>query len=878
MPAFLSAKASTASSATYLAVPFDKCAAKTTADLKPGTTVVEHCINVGRVAEILYAILPEGVKALLPPSPGLCTGVHDVGKVSPGYELKYFENAVVRQHAPELCGQTSFCSHHARISGASIVRWLNAGGLDSSPVALAAAAHHGVVDRGLPLDSADIFGGSAWADERRKLIAHLASVFGGSLAEGERSNAWLLAGLTCVSDWIGSDDKFFPADRPPVVDGDPSKTARSAVDECGFRPVPIKAGLSFEDVFGFSPRPAQRDFYERIEGPGVYVMEAPMGIGKTEAALYAAYRLMAQGVHHGLYFGLPTRLTSDRIHERVAEFLLRISEVPVAPKLAHGTAWLHDCRWKAEEDDANAARVHPWFNPSKRALLYPYAVGTIDQALLGVLNVKHSFVRLFGLAGKVVVLDEVHSYDMYTGTLLDELVDRLRQIGCTVIILSATLTGARRNRLVPSLIGAQAMEDYPLMTGVNGEASTFATPLPGPNPRTTQVRLEPWDGLRIANEAVRAASSGVCVVCIANTVAKAQAWYRAVKSAMADEAFSVGVLHARFPMSQRGKIEDDWMAMLGKGERMRPHGCVLIATQILEQSVDVDADWMITELAPTDMMLQRMGRLWRHEREFRPCDAPELVVVAQDPSDCTTVDETLAALGRENACVYAPYVLMRSHAVWKCLQSVEIPGDIRALIEATYIESDEPPESVMGQLKKKLVERCESLRKLALSAQDGNKGFPTGSDDDPQTRHAEVKTREVLLLAEPPENLAQGRARIRLLDGTEWTLDAFRQDFEATRHLHAGTVAVAEYLLPDRGAIRQEVSWLDRHFFRKPLVVVVEEDGRLALPDGFSTALHYSPSYGIWRADKKDDALNAQTEPSIEQTEDEALDLSRHDW
>ena len=285
MPAFLSAKASAAIPMTYPAVPFDKCAAKTTSDQRPGTSVAEHCVHVGRVAEALFKLLPGSVKALLPPAPGLCVGVHDVGKVSPGYELKYFKDTVVRQYVPELCGESSFCSHHARISGASIARWLNVARLDSSPVALAAAAHHGTVDRGLPPDAADIFGGSAWSEERRRLIAHLSSAFGGSLADGAGSNAWLLAGLTCVSDWIGSDEQYFPADRPPVVDGDPAQTALRAVAECGFRPVPIKAGLSFEDVFGFTPRASQRDFYERVEKPGVYVMEAPMGVGKTEAAL-----------------------------------------------------------------------------------------------------------------------------------------------------------------------------------------------------------------------------------------------------------------------------------------------------------------------------------------------------------------------------------------------------------------------------------------------------------------------------------------------------------------------------------------------------------------------------------------------------------------
>ena len=135
-----------------------------------------------------------------------------------------------------------------------------------------------------------------------------------------------------------------------------------------------------------------------------------MGMGKTEAALYAAYRLIEAGFHSGLYFALPTRLTSDRIHERVKKFLSAISTEPSAVKLAHGQAWLQEFEYGAEDSDrAASSRPPPWFNPSKRGLLFPFAVGTIDQALLAVLNVKHSFVRSFGLAGKVVILDEVHT-------------------------------------------------------------------------------------------------------------------------------------------------------------------------------------------------------------------------------------------------------------------------------------------------------------------------------------------------------------------------------------------------------------------------------------------------------------------------------------
>jgi CRISPR-associated endonuclease/helicase Cas3 len=831
-------------------------------------------VNVGRVGETLSELQPAGVKKFLPSSLGLSVSVHDVGKVSPGYELKYFSDTVVRAYAPDLCGQASFCSLHACIGAAAIDHWLKTDQLDSS-VSLAVAAHHGTLDhRCYPQDTAEILGGPAWAEERQKLIAHLSSVFGGTLDGAPTVNPWLLAGLTCVSDWIGSDEQFFPADRPPVENGDPALTARRAVAECGFCRVPLKNGLSFEQIFGFPPRDAQRQFFDHVSRPGLYVLEAPMGIGKTEAALYAAYRLMEQGFHHGLYFALPTRLTSDRIHERVADFLAKTAETPVAPKLAHGTAWLTEYAHGGE----GLAPGETWFNPSKRALLYPYAVGTVDQALLSVLNVKHNFVRLFGLAGKVVILDEVHSYDMYTGTLLDELADRLLRIGCTVIVLSATLTGHRRNRLAPALNALTETDGYPLMTGAPTDGPPFAALLPAPESTHVHIRMEAWSNIRIATEAVAAARRGECVVCIANTVAKAQAWYRAVKSTMPDNAFPVGILHARFPMFQREKIEDEWMAKLGKKDEQRPRGCVLIATQIVEQSVDIDADWMISELAPTDMMLQRMGRLWRHVRNERPCPAPEFVIAAQDPSACATLDDIFQSLGKENACVYAPYVLMRTHAVWKPLQTVSLPNDIRALIEATYAERDEDPASVMGQLKKRLAEKCERLRRLACSAKDKNQGFPTMEDNEhAMTRHSDLPTQTVLLLAQPPEARSPGCVHVRLLDDTEWPLVPNVPFFDATRQLHANTVTIAAYLLTDKGRCRNDARWLDRHFFDKPVVLVCGNGGTLSGLDGTETALRYSPEYGIWRNDKPQDSDSLQA-PSDTYSEDSVTDFLGNDW
>ena len=169
-----------------------------------------------------------------------------------------------------------------------------------------------------------------------------------------------------------------------------------------------------------------------------------MGIGKTEAALYAAYQALTQGSATGIYFALPTQLTSDKIYDRMNSFLAKVlaEDCKFRSLLLHSSAWLRDTELGEEGMPGNG-----WFSSRKRGLLAPFAVGTIDQALMGVMNVKHGFVRTFGLAGKVVILDEVHSYDSYTGTIIDKLVQTLRELDCTVIILSATLTAERRVRL-----------------------------------------------------------------------------------------------------------------------------------------------------------------------------------------------------------------------------------------------------------------------------------------------------------------------------------------------------------------------------------------------------------------------------------------------
>jgi CRISPR-associated endonuclease/helicase Cas3 len=263
--------------------------------------------------------------------------------------------------------------------------------------------------------------------------------------------ALVVAGLVSVADWIGS-GSFFE---------DPTEEWRSkieeSIDRAGFIAPTYEQDLSFEDIFGFSPRPLQNELYEAVQGPGLYILEAPMGMGKTEAALYAAYRLLSQGLATGIYFALPTQLTSDKIHERMDGFLRKILQkdsLHTQALLLHGNAWL-----RAHELGEEGAPGGAWFRQGKRGILAPFAVGTIDQALMAVMNVKHGFVRTFGLAGKVVILDEVHAYDMFTGTIIDSLIEVLRSLQCTVIVLSATLTNERRKTLAQ---GEVANTQYPL--------------------------------------------------------------------------------------------------------------------------------------------------------------------------------------------------------------------------------------------------------------------------------------------------------------------------------------------------------------------------------------------------------------------------------
>lgn len=613
-----------------------------------------------------------------------------------------------------------------------------------------------------------VFGGDNWYAERLKLVEALKSALNTdwpAIESWEQSR--VIGGLTSVADWIGSGEFF----EDPSNDWKPNIDA--ALNNAGFIHSEILPNLSFTEVFAppgqtMEPRETQRLFLQQVKEPGVYILEAQMGMGKTEAALYAAYQLLQAQQATGIYFALPTQLTSNKIYDRFNQFLDRIvgPNTPNRALLLHSGAWLLDQEMGEEGRPGGA-----WFNQNKRGLLAPFAVGTIDQALMAVMNVKHGFVRAFGLAGKVVILDEVHSYDLYTGTILNELVVLLRKIGCTVIILSATLNQQRREALLQHPSSSRA---YPLISAIANSADTvseIAVQEDDKDPVTVQLTDNASNLIELALER---AADGEQVLWVENTVKDAQQRYLDLAAQARTNGCDIGLLHSRFTQQDRQANETLWVNRFGKeGWEIRSkQGRILVGTQVLEQSLDIDADLLISRFAPTDMLLQRIGRLWRHADTPRPDSTkPECWLLAPSLKAGLLAPAAENSFG-DSAWVYQPYVLCRSLEVWQSVSSLTLPADIRDLIDRTYAVREESGQwrALKDQLGQGTRYRTgedalQALAKLTLSR--NSKILP---ESKAETRYSDMDTHEVLLLKSIHVDSRNKTTRLTLLDGLQLCL------------------------------------------------------------------------------------------------------------
>jgi CRISPR-associated endonuclease/helicase Cas3 len=797
-------------------------------------------------------------EALFPEGSELIAAAHDVGKVSPTFQKKIY-TALSQKDEVVLSALNTFnpdterqWGGHAGVSQAT-VEAQNTGRY----IPQILGQHHGFSPNlALYQASNGVFGGQAWQSQRSELLVQLKQALAVEFpVVKDALQARVLAGLTTVADWIGSGSLF----EDPHEDWQPK--IQQALDLAGFIQPQLKPGLSFSDVFDFTPKDTQVKLIEAANQPGVYVLEAPMGLGKTEAALFAAYQLLWKKLATGIYFALPTQLTSDKIHERVNAFLTRILDDESPHKqalLVHGNAWLKQFKQFEMGEEGNPGGS--WFAQGKRGILAPFAVGTVDQALMAVMNVKHGFVRTFGLTGKVVILDEVHSYDTFTGTILDALVKALRQLHCTVIILSATLTRERRAKLLGITPKANT---YPLITAqptvgeleeIGVEVMADVSVAIGHRPETEAIE-----------EALRRAEEGQQVLWIENTVKEAQDLYQKLAARAREIGAACGLLHSRFIKADRAANEESWVAHFGKdGVNTRTQqGRLLVGTQVLEQSLDIDADFLVTRIAPTDMLLQRLGRLWRHAETCRPSTARrEAWVLA--PGLAAAIAAPKQAFG-STAWVYAPYVLCRSLEVWQDITKVRLPGQIRGLIETTYLKRQGESEDMQKHLHQveTIRGKLERLALLGLS-----KAGTTQPEEKAQTRHSEQDATEVLLIRAYQQDQEKRGTWVTLLNGERlWVPYNGRsvprkkwREISAT--LMQNTVKVVDYLAP-KAISKKQLHWLDDYFYLgRPeyeesvmlRVALVDESGAVKSLDRSEVNDSYHVSYDAtvgYQASKK---------------------------
>ena len=407
------------------------------------------------------------------------------------------------------------------------------------------------------------------------------------------------------------------------------------------------------------------------------ILEAPMGEGKTEAGAYYAARLCGMQGRHGIYFALPTAATSNQMYRRMEAMFTQIHRK--GPRLMHGMAWLALLNAVSfMKDEEESPERNDWLQPMRRAMLAENGVGTVDQAMMAALQIRYGCLRLLGLVGKVLVIDEVHAYDAYMYSILEKLLQWCKALRIPVVMLSATLTQEKRIALMKA-VGAtecKAEQAYPLITQVRGgEVRQVVVSGTAKSGAYTFKPLCIWNNpQQLADLALCKVAAGGCLCVMMNTVDEAQRVYQAIAERESD--VQVLLFHARMMAMHRNAVESQCMEWFGKDTEKRPSKAILVCTQVVEQSMDLDFDGMITCIAPVDLLLQRAGRVHRHMRANRPEKMAFPLIEVLVPQD---IREDAYGV---NGAVYAPWLLMQTHRQLPCC--VTIPEGIRSCIERVY--------------------------------------------------------------------------------------------------------------------------------------------------------------------------------------------------
>ena len=618
--------------------------------------------------------------------------------------------------------------------------------------------------------------GAAAEEAARNWTSLLLELLPGGSLEGldqraARRLSWALSGLTVAADWVASNTQWFPPASPDLSPAEYLNCARAqaahAVGQAGLDATPLTVAKDARSLTGLPElRPMQTAAAaaELPDGPALALIEDATGAGKTEAALILAHRMMDSGHARGLFFALPTMATANAMFGRMVDAASRLFADRPSLSLVHGRASLHSgfrALVGAEDDPTPEAGCARWLaDDRRRSLLAEIGVGTVDQALMGVLPTRFSTLRLFGLTDRILIVDEAHAYDPYMQRQLETLLRMQALNGGSAIVMTATLPMNMRQAYADAFrrgLGGQevALEhgDYPALAIVGGQSRAEAV-APAPATRRS-VGVERIDNADEAVELLAAgAGSGAACVWVRNAVDDAVAAVEALRA----RGCSTHLLHARFALGDRLRHEKVVMDRFGRNGDDRA-GQVLVATQVVEASLDLDFDVMVTDIAPIGALIQRAGRLWRHmDRRpecARPVPGPNLTILSPDPDDVADERWLNDVLDR-GAYVYRhDDQWLTARAVFDA-GAIRAPEGLRALIEAVHgADTPQVPEPLeRAQIEHEgadLGDAALALQNVVIPEDGYLKGTKGGvwSDERFPTRLGEEEATLVLARREP---------------------------------------------------------------------------------------------------------------------------------
>jgi len=663
---------------------------------------------------------------------------HDIGKATPAFQTKsrFLKNKDIYQalRSANLLTPDKRIPDEVKHALASLGIVERHGWSRSMSVVL--GGHHGVPPtRLMVLDTLDSyksdtgFADPSWVSIQDELLTFALSCINVDKDDKlfkiniDRQAQVVLTGLLITADWLASDEEHFEL-LPMVLETSklqpPQQRAADSWNSLAW-PAPWKADNAtdqstfFETRFGFAPRPTQESVTNELaqaETPGLVIIEAPMGEGKTEAAFAAAEILAAKYGCGGVFVALPTQATSDGMFPRVIDWLEK-QDLPTASSmfLAHGKAQFNQdfldlprqsqIGIDAEDGESRAAvYVNDWFNGRKRGLLANFVIGTVDQVLMGGLKQRHLAMRHLALTNKVVIIDECHAYDAYMSSYLFQVLAWLGAYRIPTVVLSATLPADKRLKLMESYLNRSFSKpktavawlgvaseqtplpdwattvDYPLVTYSDGDEVLQCKP--EQSSRSLDVSFEQIDDATLIPILETLIDGGGCIGIIHNTVARAQETARICQEAFGEK--TVALLHSQFIAPDRIAKELELRKQLGPpaDNSNRPPLLIVVGTQVFEQSLDIDFDVLFTDICPIDLLIQRIGRMHRHAGRVRPAAMQQAKCFVMGISDDGEIDPGSAA-------VYGKHLLMNTAILLP--QEMTIPDDIPTMINRAYSEN-----------------------------------------------------------------------------------------------------------------------------------------------------------------------------------------------